>query len=406
MMILKKLKNKLSLIKYNITYFIQRKFVYSKYATIKRLAKLNNLNLWKIFLEKNYGSLRKENVNKWLPYYLVQHSKLIANKYGVYPDNIIDRTFISACNIAYNCEALNIIPVDVIEDDSCLASYLGFDEKDSKFRIFSKFIFDLVDYKVTASIPNRDDFTIYNIDIDQQVFRAIENEIINLINSEFIRFVMQLGVSNAKQQYDVQDINLNLNFGPDKVTLKDFSIPSFIDKDNHDLKNVWDAEISNFDVKDVYEQQKRISARILAVSNLISMLNRTGRPTIMITNSAVMTLLQDSAQLVLNNVDFDLCNQNLYKAGSFIGIDIYVDPNMEWNDTRICIGYIDNNSNISSIRLFLNKIMTGLKIKETDNDKIISYENDIKYKFEMLDPNSYFNWYTFAINFDEKYNAF
>ena len=86
--------------------------------------------------------------------------------------------------------------------------------------------------------------------------------------------------------------------------------------------------------------QRRILSKILAASNLIAIRGRRGAATFAVTNGQVASAIQDVAgfqQYPLSNTVNQTAG-SLYPIGSISGMNIYVDPNMEWDDTRICIG--------------------------------------------------------------------
>ena len=91
----------------------------------------------------------------------------------------------------------------------------------------------------------------------------------------------------------------------------------------------------------MHTRQRRISSRILAAANFIQTTGRRGRATWAITNTKVATALQDVSSYVVtpmaNNMAQD-GSQNLYLGGKLAGLNIYVDPYMDWEDTRICVG--------------------------------------------------------------------
>ena len=82
-------------------------------------------------------------------------------------------------------------------------------------------------------------------------------------------------------------------------------------------------------------------SRLLAAANLIANVSRRGRATWAVTNTQILSALQDASAFVVapmvNTLTQDGSN-SLYFAGSLAGLNIYVDPYMTWNDTRVCVG--------------------------------------------------------------------
>jgi hypothetical protein len=86
--------------------------------------------------------------------------------------------------------------------------------------------------------------------------------------------------------------------------------------------------------------QRRIQSKILASANMVAQRGRRGPANFAVTNLQIATALQDSAQFTFYPLA-NTVNQNngaLYPIGTLAGITIYVDPNMEYNDTRVCVG--------------------------------------------------------------------
>ena len=121
-------------------------------------------------------------------------------------------------------------------------------------------------------------------------------------------------------------------------------VPHFKDIYGYDHKATWTG-ISNSEVNTSAEnlstRQRRIMSRILAAANLIQLVGRRGRPTWIVTNGKIASALQDVSGYVVApmlNTMSQANTQNLYHAGTVAGLQVYVDPYMDWNDTRICIG--------------------------------------------------------------------
>ena len=92
--------------------------------------------------------------------------------------------------------------------------------------------------------------------------------------------------------------------------------------------------------ENLHTRQRKIMSKLLAMANLISIRGRRGPATFAVTNGQVGTALQDVAGFVpapMSNT-INQVSGGLYPVGSVAGIMIYVDPNMQWNDTRICVG--------------------------------------------------------------------
>ena len=81
-------------------------------------------------------------------------------------------------------------------------------------------------------------------------------------------------------------------------------------------------------------------SRILAAGNVVAQRGRRGPANFVVTNLQIATALQDSAQFTFYPLA-NTVNQNngaLYPLGTLAGMTIYVDPNMDYSDTRVLVG--------------------------------------------------------------------
>ena len=216
-------------------------------------------------------------------------------------------------------------------------------------RLFSKWI-QMGSYEVTDTVTRQQlqDLPLYGVDAISKVMEALQNEITQHINQRILERVFALGVTNAVQQKARQGVDLNLymgNGGADIPFAQAFpGVPHFTDIYGHDHKTTWgnvkNAEV-NTSAENLSTRQRRIMSKLLAAANLIQLVGRRGRPTWVVTNGQVATALQDVSGYVVApmlNTMSQANTQNLYHAGTVAGLQIYVDPYMDWNDTRICIG--------------------------------------------------------------------
>lgn len=215
-------------------------------------------------------------------------------------------------------------------------------------RLFSKWI-QMGSYEVTGTVTRQQlqDLPLYGVDAVSKVMEALQNEISQHINQRILERVFALGVTNAVQQKARQGVDLNLWMG--KSGDVDFAdafpgVPHFTDIYGHDFKadwgNVKNAEV-NTSAENLSTRQRRIMSKVLAAANLIQLVGRRGRPTWIVTSGQVATALQDVSGYVVApmlNTLSQSNTQNLYHAGTIAGLQVYVDPYMDWNDTRICIG--------------------------------------------------------------------
>ena len=214
-------------------------------------------------------------------------------------------------------------------------------------RLFSKWI-QMGSYEVTGTVTRQQlqDLPMYGVDAVGKVMEAMQNEITQHINQRIVERVFALGVQNAAQQKAYQGVDLNLYMGKDAAgkNLADFGIKEFVDAHGVDHLADWgmvaNAEV-NTSAENLHTRQRRIMSRILAAATVIQNVGRRGRPSWIVTNGQIAAALEDVSGYVVapmvNGLSQD-GSKDLYMGGSVAGLKIYVDPYMDWNDCRICVG--------------------------------------------------------------------
>ena len=218
-------------------------------------------------------------------------------------------------------------------------------------RLFSKWV-QMGSYEVTGTVTRQQlqDLPLYGVDAVAKVMEAMQNEITQSINARILEHVFALGVTNAVNQKTYHGVDLNLWMGTSDSSMAAQSIKEFKDIYGNDWKANW-GTIKNSEVntsaENLHTRQRRIGSKVLAAANLIQVTGRRGRPTWIVTNAQVATALQDVSGYVVapmvNNFAQD-GSQNLYMSGTIAGLKVYVDPYMDWDDTRICVGRKGNGN--------------------------------------------------------------
>jgi hypothetical protein len=206
-------------------------------------------------------------------------------------------------------------------------------------------------YEVTGSVTRQQlqDMPLYGVDVIGKVLEAMQNQISQSINNRILDRLFKLGVTNAKVQKEYQGVDLNLYFAStsNDAVLPLASFPAankFVGIDEVNAAATWGNianATKNTAAENVYTHQRRIMTRILAAANVITNVSRFGRPNFVVTNTKILSALQDCAGFVVapmtNTLTQDGSN-SLYFAGSIAGLNIYVDPFMTWDDTRVLVG--------------------------------------------------------------------
>lgn len=223
-------------------------------------------------------------------------------------------------------------------------------------RMFTKLV-QMGSYEVTGTVTRQQlqDMPLYGIDVIGKVLESMQNQISQNINNRILDRVFKLGVDNAANQYRIQGLDLNLYINGVNGTgelLSNFSAaPKYVGMDGqfpaafngHRVPNA----IQNTAAENVTTHQRRIMSRILAAANIIANVSRRGRGQWVVTNTQILTALQDASSFVVAPMVNSLTqdgSQSLYFAGSIAGLNLYVNPYMTWEDTRVCVGRKSNGN--------------------------------------------------------------
>ena len=216
-------------------------------------------------------------------------------------------------------------------------------------RMFTKLV-QMGGFEVTGAVTRQQlqDMPLYGVDVIGKVLQAMQNEISQGINNRILDRVFKLGVTNAKVQKEYQGLDLNLYFADSTKTSKALSAfgaaSKFVGIDGVNAATNWGNVLNatqNTAAENTYTFQRRIASRVLAAANVIANVSRFGRGNWIVTNTQVLSALQDCAGFVVAPAVNDLVqdgSRSLYFAGTLMGLSVYVDPFMTWDDTRVCVG--------------------------------------------------------------------
>lgn len=216
-------------------------------------------------------------------------------------------------------------------------------------RMFTKLV-QAGAFEVTGSVTRQQlqDMPLYGVDVIGKVLEAMQNQISQHINNRILDRLFKLGVTNAKVQKEYQGVDLNLYFGntlESTCALDKFpSAAKFVGIDDQNAAAGWGTIATctkNTAAENVYTHQRRIMSRVLAAANLVTNVSRFGRPNFVVTNTKILSALQDCAGFVVAPMVNTLTqdgSSSLYFAGSIAGLNLYVDPYMTWDDTRVLVG--------------------------------------------------------------------
>jgi hypothetical protein len=180
-------------------------------------------------------------------------------------------------------------------------------------RMFTKFIEAKTDQvAISASVEQIQDLNrVWNYDVVSMLENVAVNDLAQSINKQIIDRIFNLA--------DTHNTAIDLVEGENLTTL--------------DLAGGGGFENTS-------TLQRRLVTKILEISNLIYHRGRFGAGTFMITNGRIASALADVSgySIATHSTDMSGVAGNLYPAGKVYGVQVYVDPNLSFGDSRICIG--------------------------------------------------------------------
>lgn len=181
-------------------------------------------------------------------------------------------------------------------------------------RMFTKFIEAETDQvAISASVEQIQDLNrVWNYDVISMLENVAVNDLAQSINKRLVDRVFKLA--------DTHNAEIDAVEGTGITTL--------------------DLSAGTGGFENVSTLQRRLVTKILELSNLIYHRGRFGAGTFMVTNGRVASALADVAGYSIAQVPTDMSGTagQLYPAGKVYGVQVYVDPNLSFGDTRISIG--------------------------------------------------------------------
>ena len=187
------------------------------------------------------------------------------------------------------------------------------------------------------------DLRQFGIDAVAQVNQILANELTQNVNKDILGNIFDLGKINHANITATSGVSLHLVLGATAATLTvgteaQVSTPSFMYFGAG--TSVTQVDAVNTGAENLSTRQRRLMSRILAASNMVSVRGRRGPATFAVCSAQTASGLQDCAGFIAAPIA-NTINQvagALYPIGNLAGLAIYVDPNMDWADTRIAIG--------------------------------------------------------------------
>tara|TARA_R110000868_G_scaffold13941_2_gene65215 strand:- start:1803 stop:3506 length:1704 start_codon:yes stop_codon:yes gene_type:complete len=181
-------------------------------------------------------------------------------------------------------------------------------------RMFTKFVEAKSDQvSISASVEQIQDLNrVWNFDVISMLENVAVNELAQSINKRLVDRIFTLAADHNVEVTNVEGAG---------ITTLDLN-----------------AGVGGFE--NVSTIQRRLVTKVLELANLIYHRGRFGPGTFMITNGRVASALADVAGYSIAQVPSDMSGVagNLYPAGKVYGVQVYVDPNLRFGDSRITIG--------------------------------------------------------------------
>ena len=181
-------------------------------------------------------------------------------------------------------------------------------------RMFTKFVEAKSDQvAISASVEQIQDLNrVWNFDVISMLENVAVNELAQSINKRLVDRIFTLAADHNVEVANVEGAG---------ITTLDLN-----------------AGVGGFE--NVSTLQRRLVTKVLELANLIYHRGRFGAGTFMITNGRVASALADVAGYSIAQAPSDMGGVagNLYPAGKVYGVQVYVDPNLKFGDSRITIG--------------------------------------------------------------------
>lgn len=195
-------------------------------------------------------------------------------------------------------------------------------------------------FQVAAAVTREQvqDLKQFGVDAVGQVESVLINELSQSLNKNILNRLFELGDRNHAQIIAKESLNFFLYLSATASTVSTLFPGKFVHVPAGTVVSA--SENASSPAENLHTRQRKIYSKLLAMANMISIRGRRGPATFAVTNGQVGTALQDVAGFTpapMSNTINQIAG-GLYPVGTIAGIMIYVDPNMDWSDNRICVG--------------------------------------------------------------------
>ena len=205
--------------------------------------------------------------------------------------------------------ATGSVPTGMTRENAEVAKY-----RQMGLKMFTKFVEAVSDQvSISATVEQIQDLNrVWNYDVISMLENVAVNDIAQSINKVLVDRIFQLA--------DLHSTEVGLVEGTGITTL--------------------DLSAGTGGFENVSTLQRRLVTKTLELANLIYHRGRFGPGTFMVTNGRVASAMADVAGYSIAQVPTDMAGiaGNLYPAGKVYGVQVYVDPNLSFGDSRIVLG--------------------------------------------------------------------
>jgi len=228
-----------------------------------------------------------------------------------------------------------------------------------------------------------EDLRQYGIDAIAQAETAAANELTQSLNSEILERIAKTGATSHTRWFASQGENFNVNMNSTAQTIQlgngitGSAVSGMLTR----------AVNTSLGGESVATLQRTVYAMILGASNAINNHTRRGNGNFVVTNHQVGSALQSIAGFTAYPMNNSISQNSgsLYQLGSIAGVNVYVDPNMGWSDTRIIVGRKgDNNSTGLVFCPYIMAASTSIIAESTMAPKIA-----VKSRYALVDAGHY-----------------
>lgn len=242
------------------------------------------------------------------------------------------------------------------------------------------------------------DLKQFGIDAISQAEAALVNELTQGINKIILEKMYNLGAKNATQLESVEghnNVSAYFTNGTGAPTTATIELGKKEDGTQYTTTINYTNVTGGGEVMGTI--QRRIMTKILAASNIIAVRGRRGAGTFAVCSGNIGTTLQDCAGFIpypLSNT-ISANGNSLYPIGALAGISIYVDPNMKFDDLRVCVGRKGKENEPGIV--FMPYLMAD-KV-ETTSEFTMAPVISLKSRFAVVEAGIYpqTQYYTFGI---------